>query len=196
MRLILINILLLLAGSTYSQETGYIIRVCEGITQINQYTSSTGISGTYHWYVNGVLQNSNTSTQLVDWSLYPLGTHILSVEFETDDGCLSEPRQLIVTLLECNILYIYVPNAFTPDGDGFNNIWIPIGYNWKEMHYTIYNRWGEVIFESYDGNVGWDGTYGVGKNIPVQDGVYIYNLIVTDNDGIEYVWNGHITVLK
>lgn len=193
MKYFLFKILFFLTFITYSQQT---FRVCEGVPSVYQYISSTGLPGTYYWYVNGVVQNSNTSTQLIDWSTYAVGAYSLSVEFETLDGCVSEPRVFTITILECNQPYIYAPNAFTPDGDNFNNIWIPVGYNWVEMHYTIYNRWGEIIFESFDGNIGWDGTYGVNRNILVKDGVYVYKLIVTDYDGSKHVWHGHVTVLK
>ncbi|MNE77903.1 hypothetical protein D3C80_1742600 [compost metagenome] len=59
-------------------------------------------------------------------------------------------------------LIYYVPNTFTPDGDEYNNIFLPVFNNsFDKQSYTmlIFNRWGEVLFESHDLSVGWDGTY-------------------------------------
>lgn len=76
-----------------------------------------------------------------------------------------------------NSLHYYVPNAFTPDGDQHNNVFSPVfnsDFYPENYHLTIYNRWGEIIFESFDANKGWDGTYG--KCGIVQDGVYVWQI--------------------
>ncbi len=91
---------------------------------------------------------------------------------------------------------IYVPNTFTPDGDSFNELFRPYitGIDPYDFHMTIYNRWGEIIFESYDATGGWNGAYG-GKL--VQDGVYVWHIVTSDlvtDKKLEYY--GHITVLR
>ena len=63
----------------------------------------------------------------------------------------------------------------------------------KEYHLSIYNRWGEILFESYDQAVGWAGFYG---DIPVQDGTYIWKLVVSTDGAEKYVKHGHVTVLR
>jgi gliding motility-associated-like protein len=69
---------------------------------------------------------------------------------------------------------IYVPNTFTPDGDQYNNTFKPVlPAAMEDYRLTIWNRWGEVLFESFDPAIGWDGTYG-GKM--VQDGTYIWTI--------------------
>jgi gliding motility-associated-like protein len=92
-----------------------------------------------------------------------------------------------------------VPNAFTPDGDAFNQTFIPVfssgcaPYD-KNYHLMIFNRWGELLFESYDYQVGWDGTYG---GQLVQDGVYVWKIIVkrTGVDKRETLV-GHVTLIR
>jgi gliding motility-associated-like protein len=91
---------------------------------------------------------------------------------------------------------IYVPNTFTPDGDSFNELFRPYitGIDPYDFHMTIYNRWGEIIFESYDATGGWNGAYG-GKL--VQDGVYVWHIVTSDlvtDKKLEYF--GHVTVLR
>ena len=94
------------------------------------------------------------------------------------------------------IIY-YVPNTFTPDGDDFNDNFLPVftsGYDPYDYHLTILNRWGEIIFESYNAGVGWDGTFG---GEIVQDGVYIWTIEFGDiNNDERHNANGHVTVLK
>lgn len=69
------------------------------------------------------------------------------------------------------------------------------GLDIYDFHMIIFNRWGEVIFETYDVNYGWNGSYGGGEI--VQDGVYVYKIEYGDtmSDEKHYI-NGHITVLK
>jgi gliding motility-associated-like protein len=71
----------------------------------------------------------------------------------------------------------YVPNTFTPDGDEFNNVFIPyISGNIIPETYSmsIYNRWGELIFQTKDINIGWDGSYSLARKC--QDGVYTWEI--------------------
>jgi gliding motility-associated-like protein len=73
---------------------------------------------------------------------------------------------------------IYLPNAFTPDGDGLNDVFIPVvRYDFiATYHMYIFNRWGQMIFESSDMQHGWDGTY---KGKPVAGGIYVYRIDYT-----------------
>lgn len=91
----------------------------------------------------------------------------------------------------------YVPNTFTPNGDEFNQTFKPIfstGYDPYNYSMTIYNRWGEVVWESYDHSVGWDGSY---NGELVQDGVYTWALIFMIRGSGESVnRTGHVTLVR
>jgi gliding motility-associated-like protein len=81
-----------------------------------------------------------------------------------------------VPLIESS--FVFASNCFTPDADEFNPTWKPIiseNYDQSNYQLTIYNRWGEVIWESFDYHEAWDGTYGAGGQ-DVQDGVYTWVL--------------------
>jgi gliding motility-associated-like protein len=69
---------------------------------------------------------------------------------------------------------LYVPNAFTPNGDGLNDTFACVGEGITEFDLQIFNRWGELIFESNDMKVQWDGSY---KNEVAPIGVYVYKII-------------------
>ena len=87
---------------------------------------------------------------------------------------------------------VYIPNAFTPDGDGLNDIFIPVGKGITEYTLQIFDRWGELIFQSSDFNTGWDGTY---KSEPVPMGSYVYKISAKGNGSRIIEKNGSITVV-
>lgn len=94
---------------------------------------------------------------------------------------------------------IYLPNAFTPDGDGVNDFFFPLGNNIAMAELLIFNRWGELIHSGKDNSAFWDGTMG---GDPVQDGVYIWKLKyrfsmdLYGTLGPELEQTGHVTLLR
>lgn len=68
---------------------------------------------------------------------------------------------------------IFLPNAFTPDDDGLNDVYKPITRDVLSYHWQVYNRWGELIYEGRDNDFGWDGTY---RGQPAQAGVYLIQI--------------------
>lgn len=86
-----------------------------------------------------------------------------------------------------------VPTGFSPNGDGTNDILYVRGYNIATMVFKIYNRWGNLVFESTDINHGWDGTY---KGQPQEMEVYGYVLDVVFTDGSTAKKKGNITLLR
>ena len=90
-----------------------------------------------------------------------------------------------------------MPNSFTPDGDEFNQTFQPVftsGFDPYDFQIEIYNRWGELIFESRDATIGWDGTY---NGRYVMEGIYAWKLTFGNevNDA-RYTDYGHVTILK
>lgn len=78
---------------------------------------------------------------------------------------------------------VFVPNTFTPDGDGKNEVFLPTAVGVKEYELTIFSRWGEVLFQTNTAEVGWDGNYPNGKPAPV--GTYTWFVFAKDqNDGL------------
>jgi len=78
---------------------------------------------------------------------------------------------------------LYSPNAFSPDGDGINDLFKVSGQGMLDFQIEIYNRWGQMVYKSIDLSNGWDGTF-KGKNLPT--GTYVYK-IKTSKFGIEQV---------
>ena len=122
------------------------------------------------------------------------GNYEIQLVVSTDFGCLDTTIQLVE--VKENVIY-YVPNTFTPDGDEHNNIFKPImtaGIDFNDYSLKIFNRWGELIFESYDVEYGWDGTY---NGEIAQQGPYVWKLQfgLMDNDK-DITLNGHVTLIR
>lgn len=94
---------------------------------------------------------------------------------------------------------VFIPNSFTPNNDGVNDIFYIRGAGVKIVkHFMIFNRWGELLFEKDnfmvdDKRMGWDGTY-KGKALPT--GVFVYTAqLVCDNDEV-FQMKGTITIIR
>lgn len=88
---------------------------------------------------------------------------------------------------------IYIPNAFSPNGDGLNDVLLVYGYTIQSLRFTVFNQWGEKIFESYNQGTGWNGTY---KGKPQPSGVYMYVCQLTYRDGTTEVKKGSINLVR
>jgi gliding motility-associated-like protein len=87
----------------------------------------------------------------------------------------------------------YVPNAFTPNDDGKNDFFLIYGPNFRSMKMKIYNQWGQIVFESAEQRLGWDGKTNGAKQ---PSGVYAYYLEVVLLDGRKQVYKGSVTLIR
>ena len=85
------------------------------------------------------------------------------------------------------------PNAFSPDGDGMNDIFIFESRYITAVNMKIYNRWGELVYQTSEIDRGWDGTIN-GKAAPI--GAYIHHTVLTDDMGITFVKSGEIILIR
>ncbi len=88
---------------------------------------------------------------------------------------------------------IYVPNIFSPNGAGDNNIYYVRGKGIQQFNLMIFNRWGQIVFESTDIENGWDGTT---NGSPLNQGVFVYKLDVTFYSGETFNQTGNITLIR
>jgi gliding motility-associated-like protein len=87
---------------------------------------------------------------------------------------------------------VFIPNAFTPNGDINNEVFAPKGYGINKIRLAIFDRWGHQLFNEEGQTVGWDGTY---KGKICEQGVYIFKLEVTAMSGKKRYKTGHVTLL-
>jgi gliding motility-associated-like protein len=125
------------------------------------------------WSPGKYLDNPSSFTPAFKGSTDQLYT----IELKTASGCVTVDTQLVKTVSHADI---YVPTAFTPNGDGLNEFLRPTLMGIKELKYfRIYNRWGQLLFDTRVDGRGWDGTYH-GANLPTQVVVWIAEAIGVD----------------
>jgi len=161
-------------------------------TNLDFINTSIGAS-----YYDWDFDNDNFSSQFEPNYFYTeSGDYDINLVAITDNFCVDST---IHSINYTPPLIYYVPNVFTPDFDDYNQIFKPIftsGYDPYDYHLMIFNRWGELIFESYNSDIGWDGTYPLDGKL-CQDDVYVWKIdfkhAYSDKRFIEV---GHVTLLK
>ncbi len=105
-------------------------------------------------------------------------------------GCGSSTDDVTVTVYKG----FFIPNAFTPNGDGKNDRFRILAYdNYKMEKFVIYNRWGSIVFKTDKAGDGWDGTF---KGLPQPMGSYIYYLEFLDGTNKRIVKQGTVSLLR
>ena len=120
------------------------------------------------------------------------GTYTITLLANNSYGC-SDTYEEEITVYPAYTFYI--PNAFTPDGDGLNDIFTAVGEEIVAFEMQIFNRWGEKIHETLSLNDGWDGSAKNGSEV-VEQGVYVYNIQLKDYTGQLHRFTGKVTLLK
>ncbi|HVW94736.1 MAG TPA: gliding motility-associated C-terminal domain-containing protein [Mucilaginibacter sp.] len=158
------------------EATGYLVSTDDGVTFTEP---SSGSNGTTHT-VTG-LQIGQSVTIIVR----SLGNSACETS--------SNSTPLTARALNPDINQIFVANAFTPNGDGKNDIVYVRNENIKTLKFYVYDQWGELLFTSMSQQQGWDGTF-KGKTEPA--GVYVYYLEAMMNNGERVTKKGTITLLR
>ena len=166
-------------------------------TETNQdvyFGNNSSNAVNYNWYFG----DGDSSSLFEPNHLYTNITNNMQVTLVAMSafGCIDN---YTLTIPFKDDLVYYVPNTFTPDGDEHNQAWGPVftkGFDPYNFHLLIFNRWGELIWESNDANAKWDGTYGIdGKK--VQQGTYTYKIKFQSKEtDKKYTITGNIYLLK
>ncbi|TVQ47027.1 MAG: gliding motility-associated C-terminal domain-containing protein [Saprospirales bacterium] len=124
----------------------------------------------------------------------PTETTTYTVIIETEDGCLAT-GQITITVLDlpCEDAFIFIPNAFTPNDDGVNDIFRVRSVNIDRMSFVVYNRWGQEVFRTEDVSKGWDGTF-KGKEMPPD--VYAWHLEADCIGGERFIQKGNVNLIR
>lgn len=142
---------------------------------------------TYFWDF-GDLQTSSLTNPYNTYKDY--GEFDISLIATNEIGCVDSITKKIG--IE-EAYYVYIPNTFTPDKGRYNSTFSAITTGISSLNITIFNRWGELMYESDDLNFEWDGVY---KGVIAQQGTYIYKVNCISNSGKELDFFGHINLLK
>jgi gliding motility-associated-like protein len=150
--------------------------------------------------VNYVNWQPNTGFFRYDYpgiTVKPVENTEYTVEVKNRGGCAARDRVTVFVI--CNGSNIFIPNTFSPNGDGTNDVFYPRGTGvFKIKSLRIYTRWGELIVEktNFDANnpsYGWDGT---NKGMQLNPDVFIYTLEVVCDNGSVLIHRGNIALIK
>ncbi|NIG56630.1 Ig-like domain-containing protein [Chitinophaga sp. Cy-1792] len=141
------------------------------------------------WKPAGMFTNQQAKQQTV--TLYDQTPVVITVNGKTTAGCLASASITVAAVP--NSADFFVPNAFTPNGDGRNDVFKAYGSGIREITLQVYTQWGEKVFESNDATRGWDGTY-KGRQQPV--GVYVYALKAVMLDGAVITKKGSVNLIR
>ncbi len=145
---------------------------------------------TYSWEPSEFLDNPDIRDPLAT----PRDTTVFTVTITTENGCVFERTVRVnVDRPACEPPFVFLPNAFSPNGDGNNDVLFVRGEFVEQVELIIYNRWGEKVFQTLDQSIGWDGTFN-GKE--VEPGVFGYYLFVTCEGGGEHQQQGSINLIR
>ncbi|MBA3663770.1 MAG: gliding motility-associated C-terminal domain-containing protein, partial [Bacteroidetes bacterium] len=124
-------------------------------------------------------------------TVHPLQTTQYHVTAYNSKNCYSTDTINVIVIEDCGEMF--VPNAFSPNADGMNDVLHVRGQCLETLTFMIFNRWGEKVFETNDKNVGWDGTY---KGELMNTGVFVFRLEGKTYDGKAYTMKGNITLVR
>tara|TARA_B100000508_G_scaffold137355_2_gene131748 strand:+ start:33696 stop:37580 length:3885 start_codon:yes stop_codon:yes gene_type:complete len=152
--------------------------------EINLSADGNSDHGTYTWSPGEYLSCVNCQSP----EATPPESITYEVTYVDENGCRATDD---VSIFFEGI--IYVPNSFTPDGNNYNDQFFVKGGNIEYFEMLIFNRWGEVVFETNDFDARWDGTYNGQK---CKDGTYVWKIIYEDTAGNREEMVGHVNLLR
>lgn len=147
----------------------------------------------YNWNLGDTL-NSTAAGQNIVFTYLTTGTYNVQLAIMTINGCVDTIYKPVEVLDDFTV---YIPNAFSPNGDDINEEFYPIGNGISDEKYSfmIFDRWGELIFSTNKLNSHWDGKR-MGRDNVVQQDTYIYKLSCRSFKGDSFAKSGHVNVIR
>jgi gliding motility-associated-like protein len=144
----------------------------------------------WNWYFMNTAQY--TSIEQNPTFTYPeAGTYPIVLVVKNDRGCSDT---IIKSITVSEDFGIYIPDAFTPNGDGLNDIFQPKGFGIVKYEMEIFDRWGEQLFTTKDFNEGWKGTNSRGQIL--KEDIYAWKIILTNVYSKSEEYTGHVSLMK
>jgi len=156
---------------------------------------STNDVVSWNWFFESLGTSEEQNPQFT-WPDADTGTYPVRLLVQAENGCIDDTAMTALVGMKYSF---YIPNSFTPNADGVNDVFLPKGFGIEDDQFrmVIYDRWGKLLFESNDKNVGWDGTIPEnGELAPV--GTYAWKMFIGDyeieKESYEYI--GEVTLIR
>lgn len=164
-------------------------------TELNNLVTFTDQSvGAVAWIWSFGFDDSASVVQNPTYTFQDTGTFIVQLIVTNQYGCQDSINIPIVVHPD---YALFIPNTFTPNGDGINEIFFPqgVGVNPDKFSMYIFDRWGNMIYKTETWPAGWDGTV-QGTNRLCQEDTYVYKITTMDPDGSRKVYIGHVNLIR
>jgi gliding motility-associated-like protein len=158
-----------------------------GVTQFTDMTSKAKIQ---NWLWSFGSPEVNSSLQNPSYTYQDSGRYNVTLEVTSDKGCKSSVTKKVIVGDEMSL---FLPNAFTPNGDGSNDVFIAIANNVLKFEMLIFNRGGSLVFQSNDIRKGWDGSF---KGESAENNVYVYKVSYVDKNNKSHSLTGSVTLIR
>ena len=142
---------------------------------------------------NSVRKNNLSTIQNPEHTYSKPGNYIVNQKVYNSDGCYDTISKVVVVK---EVYNFFAPNSFTPNDDGINDYFMPVGSAVTNGSFELYifDRWGEEIYSTTDVNKPWNGRYHNDRE-QVQDGVYVWMLVLKNKGGSKNDNFGQLTVI-
>ncbi|HMC96655.1 MAG TPA: PKD domain-containing protein, partial [Flavobacteriales bacterium] len=163
--------------------------------QIMFFDSSSADAILWDWAFGegGILGTSTVPDPTLEFPGENGGEYPVTLIVTNSNGCMDTTTRIVVI---DGYFSVFVPNSFTPDDDGVNDLFLPAvkDQDPQTHHFAVYDRWGERIFETSDATHPWDGTVGGSK---AKEDVYVWQVESTSVvDGKRRMFLGHVSLLR
>lgn len=160
------------------------------LVDVVSFSNSSQNSTSWLWNFGDSITIDTLQNPTHDYDLP--GTYTIKLIALNSLGCSDTSTQTL------NVDYdfsFFTPNAFSPNEDGVNDVFNSVGVGIKDFHISIFDKWGALIFQSGDINIGWNGQFNNSGKI-VKQGIYPYRIVLSDFSDKEHVYQGYVTVIK
>jgi gliding motility-associated-like protein len=164
-------------------EPVFFTNTSTGKDSLNQLTD-------FSWHIRDKGAEVTRITEHTSYYFDESGIYPVAMVVKSDKGCSDTIVKLITVRPDFGV---YIPNAFTPDDNGNNELFYPVTRNIKLLKFSVFDRWGEMLFSTTDPGTGWDGTF---RGQPCKQDVYHWILEVSGKEGENKKMNGSVTLLR
>jgi len=180
---------LLLTVIGYTAAAQQEVELCPGIrNSFNYWSTASTNGGGWLWTLNSDTVSTNSNVRIT-WR--DTGFYVIRVYYK--DECGTPIRIYRVRVKKCPESAIFFPNAFTPNGDGLNDGWSPIPFRIVELRWSIWNRYGEKVYETKEVEAKWDGKH---KGRPQDMGNFVYMCFWRGIDGKTGYKKGNVILIR
>jgi gliding motility-associated-like protein len=165
----------------------------EGLDELLFTSTSQGEHlANWTWYIpaqNGQPAYTRASESIA-YTFKEAGVYPVAMTVKSEQGCIDTIVKAITVAPD---FHVYVPNAFTPNNDNSNDVFMPVGRGVKTYHLVIFNRWGLRVFESTELEVGWNGMV---NGEACENGAYSWKITASSNQGVMREMTGHVMLYR